>query len=162
MGRGGTGIHRAADSGEHMGRQLRQTLHVFQAGVEITAGDHRAIQSLEQRGGHADQLLLHRSRFRGAGHDLAAGETGAIQIMFVGHQARQALTIGDAGCVGGVVEQAQATVGWPPGGGVFGHHKHREMVGDVLSQHRHRGRGACGDARGAHQASFSIIWWCST
>ena len=79
--------------------------------------------------------------------------------MLVGHQPRQPLSISDAGFVARVIEQAQAPVGGALGVGVFRYDKHREVVGDVFRQYRH-GRRCFLVA--AHQATFSIIWWCST
>ena len=159
VGRGGAGVHRTADGSEHMGCQLCEPLHVLEAGVEITAGDHGAFQGLQQFCGHVDQLILHGGGFLGPRHDLAAGKTGAVKIVLVGHQAGQSLAVGDTGFIAGVVQQAQSTVGGSLGIGVLGHHKHREMFGDVFRQHRN---SRCGSGCGGHQATFSIIWWCST
>ena len=159
VGGGGTGVHRAADRRQHMGGERRQTLHVLQAGVEIAAGDHRAVKRLQQLGGDADQLILDGIGFSGPGNDLAAGETGAVKIVLVGHQPRQPLAVCDAGLIARVIEHPQASVGGALGIGVFRHHEHREVIGDVFRQHRHGRR--CFLAA-AHQATFSIIWWCST
>ena len=159
VGGGGTGVHWTADCRQHMGGERRQTLHVLQAGVEIAAGDHGAAERLQQLGGHADQFILDRLGLCGPSDDLAAGETGAVKIVLVGHQPRQPLSVGDAGLIAWVIEQAQASVGGALGIGVLRHHEHREVIGDVFRQHRHRRR--CFHVT-AHQATFSIIWWCST
>ena len=142
-----------------MGCERRQTLHVFQAGVQITAGDHGAVERLQQLGSDADQFIFDSSGFRCPRHDLAAGEAGAIEIMLVGHQASETLSISNAGFVAGVIQQSQSTVGRAPGVGVLRHHEDGEMVRDVLGQHGDRRSGS---GCSWHQATFSIIWWCST
>ena len=68
-----------------MGCERHQPLHVFQACVQVTSCDHRAIQRLQQICGHADQFVFNRSGLLRACHDFAAGETGAIKVVLVGH-----------------------------------------------------------------------------
>ena len=104
VGRGGAGINRTSDGSEHMGRERREPLHVLKAGVEITAGDHRAVEGLQQFRGDVDQLVFHGSGFLGPCHDLAPCKTGAVEIVLVGHQTGQPLTIGDTGFVTWVIE----------------------------------------------------------
>ena len=153
------GINRTADGCQHVGSELRQALHILQAGVEITAGDHRSVERFKKPSGNADQFVLHRFRFGGAGHDLAAGETGAVQIVLVGHQPGESLAISNAGLIARVIEQAKTSIGRTTCIRVFGHHEHRQMVGHVFSKHRDVRRRSCCCC---HQATFSIIWWCST
>ena len=133
MSRSCAGINRTADGCQHVGSELRQALHILQAGIEITAGDHRSVERFQKPSGNADQLVLHRLRFGGARHDLAAGKTGAIEVVLVGHQPRKTLSIGNAGLIAGVIEQTQAAVGRAACIGVLGHHEHRQMVGDMFS-----------------------------
>ena len=135
VGCGGAGINRAADRSQYMGCERCQTLHVLQAGVEVTAGDHGAVKRLQKLRGDADEFILDRIGFCGSSHDLAAGETGAVEVMLVSHQTCQALSVGDAGFIAWVVEQPQSAVGRAFCIGVFGHHEHRKMIGDVFGQH---------------------------
>ena len=142
-----------------MGRQSGQPLHVLKAGVEVAAGDHGPAERLEQLSGDIDQLIFHRCGIGSASHHLAAGKTGAIQGMLVGHQAGQAVAIGFAGGVAVVGEQPQPAIGRPLSIGVLGHHENREVIRDVLRQHAHLWTAGIGTP---HAATLPIIWWCST
>ncbi len=161
-GGGGACIDRASNGGQYMGCERHQSLHVFQACVEITAGNHRAVQGLEKFSGDADQLIFDSGGLRSPGNNFAPREARPIEVVLVGHQTGQPMPVGDAGFITGVIEQPQSTVRGFTGIAAFGYDKHREMIGDMLSQHRHRW-GAGGLQRGhGHQATRSMIWWCST